>query len=428
VQRSIEAEKKRITDEAQAQIDAINAGSEAREKAVSEAQKAVQDLDGLFNDIMQTVKTLRGNVDEQMRITEARAFIDMSLAVAKAGGAVNAERLSEAMQTVTTDTDETYAAGADFRFAQKRQAAVLEELGGLTGGSKDTAQAQLDAAENAVKLAQDQIDAITKARDSQLAALDAQLKSAQDAVSVMRGVDISVIGVDAAVQALDDAIEEYEIARDALAREQLATGHDTVGRLDMLIEQERQATIDTIAAIDRQAASITALGAAVAQQAAAQAAAAAAAQASAAAAVAQAQASAAASIQGATNVGVGASGGAAFDNVGPVATVAPTTYTAPTAYVSTGGPMWPSFDVGTNYVPRDMIAQIHEGEAIVPKEFNPAAFGNNASNAELTSLVAALTSEVKRLQGIVQEGNREQRRTADAVNGQPEAPMLVETV
>ena len=35
----------------------------------------------------------------------------------------------------------------------------------------------------------------------------------------------------------------------------------------------------------------------------------------------------------------------------------------------------PKFDVGTNYVPRDMLAMIHEGEAIVPKAFNPAAGG-----------------------------------------------------
>lgn len=34
-----------------------------------------------------------------------------------------------------------------------------------------------------------------------------------------------------------------------------------------------------------------------------------------------------------------------------------------------------ALDTGTNYVPQDMIAQIHEGEAVVPKEFNPAAGG-----------------------------------------------------
>lgn len=34
-----------------------------------------------------------------------------------------------------------------------------------------------------------------------------------------------------------------------------------------------------------------------------------------------------------------------------------------------------SFDVGTNQVPQDMVAQIHKGEMIVPKEFNPATSG-----------------------------------------------------
>lgn len=49
-----------------------------------------------------------------------------------------------------------------------------------------------------------------------------------------------------------------------------------------------------------------------------------------------------------------------------------TSYTSD-PYVVTG-----SFAVGTNYVPRNMIAQIHEGEAIVPKRFNPWAGGSGA--------------------------------------------------
>ena len=32
--------------------------------------------------------------------------------------------------------------------------------------------------------------------------------------------------------------------------------------------------------------------------------------------------------------------------------------------------MLPSFAVGTDYVPQDMVAQIHKGEKIVPAEYN----------------------------------------------------------
>lgn len=47
--------------------------------------------------------------------------------------------------------------------------------------------------------------------------------------------------------------------------------------------------------------------------------------------------------------------------------------------LSTAGGMLsvPGFDVGTDYVPRDMLAMVHEGERITPKAFNPT-IGNSA--------------------------------------------------
>lgn len=41
-----------------------------------------------------------------------------------------------------------------------------------------------------------------------------------------------------------------------------------------------------------------------------------------------------------------------------------------------------SLDTGTNYVPRDMMAQIHEGEAVVPRQYNPAAGGSGGGFSE----------------------------------------------
>lgn len=70
----------------------------------------------------------------------------------------------------------------------------------------------------------------------------------------------------------------------------------------------------------------------------------------------------------------------------------------------------PKFAVGTNYVPRTMAAIVHEGEAIVPKAYNPWAGGGatQQSNARLEALVTQLiednriqAGEIARLQARV---------------------------
>ena len=91
------------------------------------------------------------------------------------------------------------------------------------------------------------------------------------------------------------------------------------------------------------------------------------------------------------------------------------------------------FSVGINRVPYDMTARIHEGEAIVPAAFNPfnpgaTQNGLGGNSARTEALLEGLTKEVQRLQSIVNDGNRQATRTADATNGRPEMPMLVETV
>jgi tape measure domain-containing protein len=53
----------------------------------------------------------------------------------------------------------------------------------------------------------------------------------------------------------------------------------------------------------------------------------------------------------------------------------------------------PAFEQGTNYVPRDMVAQIHRGEAIIPARYNRNAPPNDALVAE----IKALRAEVSRL-------------------------------
>lgn len=55
----------------------------------------------------------------------------------------------------------------------------------------------------------------------------------------------------------------------------------------------------------------------------------------------------------------------------------------------------PSFDVGTNYVPQDMIAQIHKGERIVPAKYNNDDWvGEETDMTETNSLLEQLINVV----------------------------------
>lgn len=65
----------------------------------------------------------------------------------------------------------------------------------------------------------------------------------------------------------------------------------------------------------------------------------------------------------------------------------------------------PSYDVGTNYVPRDTLAMVHQGEAIVPKAFNPWAGGSMPSvgSGRSDALLERLLSAVERLGAHVAE-------------------------
>ena len=57
----------------------------------------------------------------------------------------------------------------------------------------------------------------------------------------------------------------------------------------------------------------------------------------------------------------------------------------------------PGFAVGTNYVPQDMFAQIHEGEAIIPAPFNPERYSKASGNDALVAEIKALRAEVESL-------------------------------
>ena len=61
----------------------------------------------------------------------------------------------------------------------------------------------------------------------------------------------------------------------------------------------------------------------------------------------------------------------------------------------------PAYEVGTNYVPKDGLAWLHKGEAVVPKRYNPAVSASASEargNARLEALVTELIQKVAALE------------------------------
>lgn len=65
-------------------------------------------------------------------------------------------------------------------------------------------------------------------------------------------------------------------------------------------------------------------------------------------------------------------------------------------------PQIPRLNVGTNYVPRDGFAFLHEGEAVVPKAYNPAVGGgDNRETIRMLERVEKAVKELKYIQAVI---------------------------
>lgn len=65
----------------------------------------------------------------------------------------------------------------------------------------------------------------------------------------------------------------------------------------------------------------------------------------------------------------------------------------------------PQFAVGTNYLPQDMVAVVHEGERIIPKADNRRLFEmlENPTPAADVSATAELKAEIRELKAMMAE-------------------------
>ena len=356
------------TDKAYSAIErAVSAQRTSIETQRNAAQSLVSEISSIFDTLKSNVTSLYDEVDSTRAAAAvtAQQTISQALATARATGALpEGDALNAAISAALSGINATqYSSQAEADFARLVLAGELKDL-------QDIGGTQLTTAEQQVKLAEDQ-----------LAALDGTLEAAKAQIDTLRGIDLSVVSVEQAIANLATAL----LAEKAAAAVMGGAG----------------ASADYV------------LGAG-------------------------------------TSPDIGSYSKAAQPDIGSYSKAAQQSISVFMAEIAKSPgkvdqsfideqvrffgstlkdiPDWavPSFDIGTNYVPNDMLAQVHRGEMIVPAAYNPATSG--VGNAKLERLVEGLTAEVQRLQAIVNDGNQHQRRTADTLENVTEGGANMRTV
>jgi tape measure domain-containing protein len=349
-----------IIDTATANTDATMAafmrGIESQRKLAETSKAAAEKLNtevqGIFDTLQSSVDSLFGSVDSarDFQAQQGSQFISAALAAARATGALpDGKDLSRAIAAATGGLEaQQYATQAEADFARLVLANELKDLQDISGDQLTEAERQVRAAEDT------------------LTALDDAATLAQNQLDTMRGVRTDTATIAQLVEA---------IARESASRQQVAAS----------------ALIGTGQAVYNTAtnAGANATGQAFTRG--------------------DAFAAAAPFATGNANdalalYSAAQQSGFSLGQLEKIYGQTPGTLEAEIAKIEDAlGVTLPRFAVGTNYVPQDMLAMVHQGEAIVPAAYNPMAGGNPGGNqAELLAELRLLRQQNERLEARLQ--------------------------
>lgn len=360
--RAIDSEKTLIQNAADAQIAAIEAQAEAAREAaeiqIEAARNTVDGLRSLVSSLDSAIQSATIQTEAATRAIQAQARETLRAAISAAASGsdiVNFAGLDAAIQAVSQPMSEGFATFDEFLAAQDESADLLVQLRNQTDARLSVAEITLTAieraADDAQRIAREQIEAIRSQTELQMQALDNIAKKAEDQLNAALGIDNSVKTVAQAVISVETAIfnlSQNIAAQVAAASQAAAAKTSNISNNTVSKPSNTTASFNTL-----QEASV------------------------------------------------------AYNAGNP-------TQTRIEFNTTTGKIDLIPLAVGTNYVPQDMPAFLHEGEAVIPKQYNPAA-GGMQNTEDLRIAIERLTAEVSILRYSAERSEKYNRDTADVL-------------
>lgn len=376
-----QAERERQLQVAQSATDAAYSALEREVNARrAVVQDTISDVRSVFDAVGDAARGLYGDVGSTraMMGAQGQAFIDQALSNARLTGYLpDPEELRKAIAAATGDLGKSVFAS---KFEEDRSrlliAGKLSDLESISG------------------------DQLTEA-EKQLASLDGILENARQQIDALRGIDNSVLGVDARIAMLTDAILAETAARAAVAA---GAGGGGGGGGGSTPPPAQQGVTDLLGAGGAYYSTLSDMGYArdtglpwmgqTIREAASE----------------LVQAGNARAVYDAI-----AASGFSLSQADSILQIP-----AGTAEEWARSVGLPVFHNGTPFVPQTGLALLERGEAVIPRTFNP--FTHGAGNAEVVAELRAVREQLAATQAELAAIREHSKRTATAVNGNPDQP------
>jgi hypothetical protein len=399
--RAVEAERKANTATYEAAKAAIKKQTDldtaAQKLRLTAAQDAVKAVQSVFDSITNAIKSTAVESAELdiARRRAAQMTLRGALAFSNGGGSLAGfAGMSDALSAISKPSEQMFATFEDYARDQGQTAFVLEGLAANAKKEVSTAQLTIDAINGTIEAIKTASDAALEALESQhkkdMDYYDLILQQAQDQIDALNGVDTSIKTLTQAMQEFTYAVAKaagikgipvpkgFTDGTKPPSATATASGGGTSGTGATGVDRTVSEGGGTLSADGVGKMTIADVGILRAGY--------------------SPDILKLAQIRGWTDTQL-----AGYYNTqwGVAGNWTPATVQLERQFAANMG-MLPSFDEGTNWLPDDMTANVHEGERIVPKADNielmrrlSAPEGGKESSAEVAALIVELINAIK---------------------------------